>query len=339
MSKILDVANQIDYINSRFSEGARLTVQEIHNELVNQGFTHVSIKTLYRRLATMREKGEYASDSEGRWFSKSGQTVLLPSFITSSENVKYINIIKNLVDSLQGTPVYEKASRLFGEIARVSPAEKNYGSAKLDSPSASSRIIFLGAPANNTRDSVWREIFEAMEKNQYISFEYTKPGSSNSFSISVMPLQLIFDNGIWDLWANECKSRKNHLYNLARISRITVKQETFILPDDFDFHNETTGSFGCYRDVEGTGPGKTKYSIWLKNGTYAQTFAKERFWGPDQSFEDKGDGGIVLSFTGNQYRPILRWILGWGSEAQPVEPDCLVEDWKNQIKEMSALVE
>jgi len=341
MSKVLEVAKQIDYINERFSEGARLTVQELSDEMKEQGFESCSVPTLYRRLSDMKKKdAKYATDEEGRWYAIEGQTVLLPSFITSSENIKYIKIIQNLVNSLKGTPVYEKASRIFNELAKISPAESNFGRTAYNSNpvSASSRVVFLGAPANNVQPSVWKEIFQAMEKNNYISIEYQRPGSKSSYSISVQPFQLIFDDGIWDLWCMECKTRERRLYNLSRISRVTIKPETWKLPEDFSFLNETSGAFGCYRDIEGTDPGKTLYQIWLRKDSYARSFAKERLWGDNQQIEEKEDGSI-LSFYGNQFKPVLRWVLGWGGDARPVSPDALVEEWKTQVEAMTHLIQ
>ncbi len=324
MSKTLEISNQIDCINEIFSTGARLTIKELSERLSARGFEHVSEKTLYRRFKEMGEKCPYQHDNEGRWFSKGGHTVLMPSFITSMENVKYVNMINNLIDSLKGTAVYDKTSQLFKELQKVSNV----------SSSASSRVVFLGAPAADIQDKIWKEIFNAMEQNKYISIGYNLASKNTEISISVIPLQLIFDNGMWELWAYECKSKINKMYNLGRITRVTLKNETFVLPENYNFFDVTPGSFGCYRDVEGTGPGMTTYSIFLKNGSYAQTYATERRWGPDQTIQE-AEGGKIISFQGNQFRPVLRWILGWGADVKPVAPPELVEKWKKAIQDMA----
>ena len=45
--------------------------------------------------------------------------------------------------------------------------------------------------------------------------------------------------------------------------------------------------------------------------------------------------GYILSFEASQFKPILRWILGWGKDAEPLEPAGLVKSWKDAVHEMA----
>ena len=44
--------------------------------------------------------------------------------------------------------------------------------------------------------------------------------------------------------------------------------------------------------------------------------------------------GFILDFEAKQFKPILRWILGWGDEVTPLEPQELVGEWKQKIAKM-----
>ena len=35
--------------------------------------------------------------------------------------------------------------------------------------------------------------------------------------------------------------------------------------------------------------------------------------------------------------PIQQWLLSFGADAMPLEPDWLVENWRNEIKKMAEL--
>ncbi|MBR5096613.1 MAG: WYL domain-containing protein, partial [Treponema sp.] len=201
---------------------------------------------------------------------------------------------------------------------------------------AANRVIFLGAPASDVRDSIWSEIYKAMEGNYHIGIKYVSSGKSQQVSRGVRPYQLIFDDGIWDLWGYDCVKKTTRLFNLSRIKSVEIKKyaDRFTLPKDYDFHNVTPGTFGCFRDADTDK--MTHYKILLAKGSYAESFASERVWGLNPSVKTTKDGTII-SFDDNQYLPILRWILGWGPDAEPLEPARLVKDWKARIKAMAEL--
>ena len=141
------------------------------------------------------------------------------------------------------------------------------------------------------------------------------------------PYQLIFDNGCWELWAQSLKQKHEgmRLFNLSRINDIEIQDASFSLPADYNFMNKVTGSFGCYRDEC-----QKLYKIKFLKDSYAWLYSKDRVWGDNQTVEEIQDG-YILSFEANQYKPILRWVLGWGDEVEPIEPEELVTEWKNKI--------
>ena len=46
----------------------------------------------------------------------------------------------------------------------------------------------------------------------------------------------------------------------------------------------------------------------------------------------------MVSFTAAQSRMVKEWILSQGCNARPVEPDFFVEEWKQEIRRMAALI-
>lgn len=52
------------------------------------------------------------------------------------------------------------------------------------------------------------------------------------------------------------------------------------------------------------------YSIKFKKGSYAYKYMKDRIWGEYQEIREVEDG-YILEFEATQYKPILRWVLGW----------------------------
>ena len=335
-------------LDEYFASGKRGTVKELVKyfrkkelevgTIIDFGY---SDKILYKVLAAMRDELDLPleTDSENRYYYSSGKTLTKPSFLSREETAKTIRMVKNLLETIKDSPVYDEAERLCGDITSEVPLIDQYGKAIREERSvAANRVIFLGAPASDARDSIWSEIYKAMEDNCYIGIKYVASGKSQPVSRSVRPYQLIFDDGIWDLWSYDCGKKMNRLFNLSRIKSVEIKKnaDRFVLPKDYDFHKVTPGTFGCFRDADTDQ--MTHYKIFLSKGSYAESFAAERVWGLNPSVKTTKEGTII-SFDDNQYLPILRWVLGWGPDAKPLEPESLVSDWKKRIKAMARLAE
>ncbi len=329
-----------------FASGKRGTAKELiaflkekkGNSALETNFG-CSQASLYRVLGVMRnDLGlPLAKDYENRYYYSSGKTLTQPAFLSREATAKTIRMVKSLLETIKDSPVYEEAERLCGEITNEVPLMDQYGKEiREERSAAANRVIFLGAPASDVRDSIWSEIYKAMEGNYHIGIKYVSSGKSQQVSRGVRPYQLIFDDGIWDLWGYDCVKKETRLFNLSRIKSVEIKKnaDRFVLPKNYDFHNVTPGTFGCFVDVGGEK--MTRYKILLAKGSYAESFAVERVWGKNPSIQKTKDGTII-SFDDNQYLPILRWVLGWGPDAEPLEPASLVSDWKKRIKAMARL--
>lgn len=343
-----DEFKRFQEIDSFFSSGKRATVKELAEYFERRQYDSdfdvqcgFSDKVLYKVLNAMKDElgVPLQKDRENRFFYSSSQTLTKPGFLNRKETTKTIRMIQGLLETIEESPIYEQAISLCKDIIREAPLMDSYGrERKNEKTAASNRIIFLGAPASDVQDSIWSEIYKAMDENYHIVIKYVVPGYSDAVSRAVRPYQLIFDDGIWDLWGYDCKKKKPLLYNLSRIKSVEIKRDAdrFEYKEEFDFHHVTPGTFGCFRDVDSEE--MTRYKIRLAEGSYAESYARERIWGINPALEED-EWGTIISFENNQYLPILRWVLGWGPDAEPLEPQRLVEDWKAKIQEMNKRLE
>ena len=332
MSNAATEINRIIFIDRLLSNGKKYTPDEIAELLeLSESNGGTSVKTVYRILKEMKEDfhAPIAVDDKHRRYYTCDKTLMLPSYITRADNLNFINIVRNILETIKDSPVYPKAEKIFNELFCIVPSVCN-------KTSATSRVIFLGAPAADVPDAIWNTIYNAMEKNYHIVIEYRLTGHNKTIKRGIRPYQLIFDDGIWDLWGYDCINRQKQQYNLCRIKSVEIKPELFELPDDFDYRNETPGTFGCYRDTKKKG--MTCYKIHFEKGSYVEAYAKDRIWGNNSSVTED-ETGTTISFENNQFLPILRWVLGWGTAVRPLEPEELVIEWKNEIKKMYKSIE
>ena len=318
-----------------------LSIKDMSELLIRNGLKKgASYQNLYKWLPD--ELNEYCveKDSEGKYFynntyaeqSKISQEIDKTE-LSEAQKKEQISIISSFLDSIKDSPVYEKAKEfLTKEEAKLqSFRNTNTNSANY------SRILFMGAPEADIKNEIWDKIYKAMGTNAVLQIEYTPEGKNKSETYKVQPYQLIFDNGIWELWAY-CLRQKHEgmrLFNLSRISSVGILELSgkFFLPKNYSFKNFVVGNFGCFNDEN-----PQAYKIKFSKDSYAWLYSKNRIWGAKQTIEECDDG-YILSFEASQFKPILRWILGWGKDAEPLEPADLVKCWKDAVHEMAEKID
>ena len=330
---------QIDFLRRLLRDGKRLTINEMSEALKEEGLGKgASVQNLYRHIRpALLEKEWIKKGADGKYyFDENNRRIkafreVFPRIETRvQQSIESINIISNFLETIKDSPVYEQAKD-FIEFEKKSFTRGRRDDIK--NQNSSSRIAFTGAPEKNIDSDIWKTIYEALDSNSVININYLAEGRTEEETYKIKPFQMIFDNGLWELWG-ECINANNKgrkLFNLSRISRVTISGLTakFELPDDYDFLQTVSGFFGCYNDNN-----LQKYKIRFEKGSYAWLYTKDRIWGDNQSIEET-ENGYILSFEASQFKPILRWVLGWGNEAEPLEPAKLVSEWKEKVRKMS----
>ena len=318
-----------------------LSIKDMSELLIRNGLKKgASYQNLYKWLPD--ELNEYCveKDSEGKYFynntyaeqSKISQEIDKTE-LSEAQKKEQISIISSFLDSIKDSPVYEKAKEFLTKEEAKLQSFRNTNTKSANY----SRILFMGAPEADIKNEIWDKIYKAMGTNAVLQIEYTSEGKTKSETYKVQPYQLIFDNGIWELWAY-CLRQKHEgmrLFNLSRISSVGILELAgkFVLPKNYTFKNFVVGNFGCFNDEN-----PQAYKIKFSKDSYAWLYSKNRIWGAKQTIEECDDG-YILSFEASQFKPILRWILGWGKDAEPLEPADLVKCWKDTVLEMAEQIE
>lgn len=322
-------------------EGKHLSLEEMSQRLINSGFTvGSSVKTIYRRiLPELLQRGAVKDDEKRYYIPEYRRDSRLEEQMNKKmeERMETVSIISNFLDTLKDTPVYEKAKEYIDRDYRFSRHRINRKEeTDYEEDTYVSRVIFMGAPAANVQSDIWEIIHFAMMEYKIVLINYIAEDRKEPSQYTVKPYQLIFDNGFWELWGESTtfEHKGKRLFNLSRILDVQVIEtaEKFELPENYDFRSTLAGCFGCYNDniIE-------NYSIKFKKGSYAYKYIKDRIWGEFQEIRET-EGGYILEFEATQYKPILRWVLGWGPDAEPLEPQKLVDEWKEKIREMGKMI-
>jgi predicted DNA-binding transcriptional regulator YafY len=281
--------------------------------------------TICRDIEFMRDSLgapiEYSALHRGFFYAE--KTFRLPARFASADDMLALGIVKNLLSIYKETPLYHSVQNLLEDI--TAPLTKN------DKPSAGStqwyedRVIVPPVASYHIDGEIWDIITTGLRENRMIAFDYQSVWNAPYQKRLVRPWQLLFDNGVWYLYAWSEERKAPRMFSLSRIKNIGLSDSCFTLPKDFDFRQRNDGSFfGVYS-------GEQKYHFRVAFYGDFVLWAKERTWAADQSAHDT-ENGVIIDFTSTQYGKVLEWVLSKGADAEPLHPPELVKDWQEHIK-------
>lgn len=180
--------------------------------------------------------------------------------------------------------------------------------------------------------SILDTILEALHENYILNFTYKSRWEPEKTHRKVMPFQLVIDDGLLFLYAGDIKNSKDiRLYKISKIQNLSIIKKTFTLPENYRFKEDfEKGRWGAFQYDE-----TYEYKIEFYND--ARNYIKEKLWADDQVLiDDNQNNKTTMTFTSSQWIPIRHWLLSFGGNAKPIEPDWFVKDWQEHVKKMNS---
>ena len=174
----------------------------------------------------------------------------------------------------------------------------------------------------------WSKILFAMEQNRKIKTRYAAPYKNSGIRRTFWPYQILLDNGTVYLFAHHEEKNKDLLYDFNKLEGITITNEEFELPDDFDFTKRCKGGrLGAFSSDK-----VENYEIEVTG--YASYWIKDHKWADDQTFEELDEEDVIIRFSSCQFAKVKELVLSLGSGAKPLAPKRLVNEWKKGVTAM-----
>lgn len=258
--------------------------------------------------------------------SKHHQYILKKGFddeILSSDTKKQIVLIagiKGLLQQYKDTPLFKNIEKLFYFI--VPKIAKSSGLL------SSARIAVPPQMEFKINEGNWSKILFAMEQNRKIKTRYAAPYKNSGIRRTLWPYQILLDNGTVYLFAHHEEKNKDLLYDFNKLEGITITNEEFELPNDYDFTKRCKGGrLGAFSSDK-----VENYEIEVTG--YASYWIKEHKWADDQTFEELDEEDVIIRFSSCQFAKVKELVLSLGSGAKPLAPKRLVNEWKKEVTAM-----
>jgi predicted DNA-binding transcriptional regulator YafY len=316
------VLSRIYFIDRKIAAGQYPNVHDLAREY------EVGTATIYRDIEYMRymlnAPIEYSAKERGWYYAE--KTFRLPARFATANDMLALGMAKSLISLYKNTPLYDSAVRLLNDITAPLSPDENEDSEK--TAWYEKRIVVPPVASAPVNPETWDVLVDAMKENRIITFEYKGYFDDDYKTRLVRPYQLLFDTGAWFLYGYAEERSAIRIFSLSRMKNVSMTNESFKLPKDFDYCTQNDGSyFGIFAGE--------KRCFKIAFNKFTANDIQNRLWAKDQKITElEDDEGITIEFTSTQYDKILSWILSFGSEASPIEPPELVEQWKENILEL-----
>ncbi len=259
----------------------------------------VTERTIYRDLQALGELGVAIVAENGyRVLDKNP----LPQLnLTHSEQVVLTLALKNLPLQMD-KQLKELVTGLLNKL--------------LEQPVDSPAIALEVPPAPRLKGNIFERLQKAIEGHQLITFlKYRKLEDEVVSGVTVEPYLLYFRERAWYLVAWNPQRGDHRVYRLDRIDKLRVEKATFT-PRAFDAPEYFRGTLGA---VVGDPIGlRVRFT-----GLAKEIVKKDGRFSPKDLHEE--NGSLILDTTIKGEILWLRWILGFGGDAEILEPAALRE--------------
>ena len=119
-------------------------------------------------------------------------------------------------------------------------------------------------------------------------------------------------------WHLNCPSGCPRAYTQG--ASVSLTNRRFEIPEDFDFEAFTRTAFNMIW-------GETQ-EVKIRFSASQAPYIRERTWHPRQKIETEPDGSIILTLKVADLGEVKFWLIGFGVEAEVLEPAELRDDVK-----------
>lgn len=272
-------------------------------------------RTVYRDLEALQAAGFplFTERREGKtyWSMLDAGKNQLPVPLNLTE-LMALHFSRNLLKSLDGTFIYDSLASLFEKVTSTLPQPF------LDYLEKAEQTIGAGARQRNPNSdfqSILTQVHQAVRERRLIDILYFTMSRRTMGRRRVSPYQVWFYDETFYVIGHCHKRQAVRVFALDRILEITILEESFTPPEDFDARLFMGKSFGIFQGEP------VKVAICFSSEVAG--YIREKVWHPSQKLEDRPDGGLVFTAEVAGLEEIKFWVLKWGRAATVLSPPSL----------------
>ena len=222
----------------------------------------------------------------------------------------------------EGSPLYKQAESAWRKIRNASSYDESPTAQQEHYQAHPTALEAIG----NT-DTV-ETLKNALAEHHRIRILYRSQKSNRVKSYIVEPYAIVFRRHSWYLLANSSAHGKVVQFKLVRLRNCFDTGEEFVQPADFSVDDYFGLSWEAWGGGEPT-------SVRVRFSPRVAVMVGEVKRHPTQRIQPQTDGSIIFEATVAGIEEISIWILGYGKDAEVLDPPELRELVRDHVMEMA----
>ena len=286
----------------------------------------VSRRTVFRDLATLQESDIHVVYDESRQgYSLPGHRFLPATEFTIDEALALVVLCHELADPSSGVPFQQSAASAAMKIMSNLP-----GRLREDTGQLISAISLHLDPVNPLDESqpTYLAIVRAMSEKRKIRLHYSSLFEQDDICTLVSPYRLHFHRRSWYLIGRSSLHREVRTFNIGRILDAEIVDSHFQVPQRFSLDRHFGDAWNMIREPD------ERHDVVVRFQPQVATNVAEVRWHKTQRTVWNDDGTLDFHVSVEGLREIVWWILGYGEQAEVLEPPKLRAELKRRIDSM-----
>lgn len=289
------------------------------------GLCDVSRRTIFRDLIALREAGVPLVFDEAReLYSIPGQFFLPPTNFNAAEALAVLVLCHQLGNDR--VPFLSSARSAAMKLENSLP-EKLREYLRRVSPSLAIRMTPMNSHPG--KQSVYDALVGALADRQAVRVEYGSFHERKNICTKLNPYQLLFQNHSWYVIGRSSLHRSVRTFNLSRIVEIHSLEEAYEIPRGFSMKRYLRNA---WRLIPEPGP---DHFVRIRFSPKVAGNVAEVSWHATQRVRWNEDGSLQFEATVSGLEEISWWVLGYGDQAEVLEPEPLREIIAKRVGNMA----
>ncbi len=306
-------------------------MMKIHDELRRAALVNctrlaatleVSRKTIVRDIAFMRDRLELPIEFDSRInaYRYTHPVNAFPTVHVTEGELMALLVAQRALQQYRGTPFHRQLELSFEKLTAGLRDRISFSPA--DELSA---VSFKNIGLGRTDLTVFNALSGAVLRMREVGFDYRKPGDAGGTRRRVRPYHLANRENLWYLVGHDLGRDSLRTFALPRITGVEVTENTFTRPADFSPETFFSRALGV---VSGSGD----HRVVIRFDAAVAERIREREWHESQELRELPDGGVELRLRLGALSEVRQWVLGWGAEAEVMQPTELRTDIRRAIR-------
>lgn len=289
----------------------------------------VSRRTIFRDLKMLQESGiEVRYDETKQGYSLPARAFLPPTDFTLHEALSLITLCHELGNNGHGIPFQQPARSASLKLLSSLPQHLREHVQEI-----SESITVQIDPRNKLADSksYYDILMDCIMQKKQVRIYYQSLTEWEDICTLLNPYRMLFCRRSWYVIGRSSLHREIRTFNIGRIKKIEPLESEFRIPARFSLERYLGNAWALIREK-----GK-RYKVKIRFQKMVAYNVAEVAWHKTQKIEWNDDESIDFQVSVDGLNEISWWIMGYGSQAEVLEPPELREIISRNVDEMKKI--